>query len=272
MIGVAALVFPLVLLAAEPAGDRINLGDARLFVPEGYRPEGGAVNLVLHLHGAAAIVERAVVEAHWPAALIVLNRKGLSSVYARPFADPALFDRLLARACEEVARVRAPGSTLRPGRVVLSAFSAGFGGVRAILGVPAHFDRVDALVLADSLYCGYAEPADARRPDPALMAGFRRFAREAAAGRKAMLVSHSAQVPEGYASTTESADDLIREVGGAATSGRRDWGAGLVETRRFEAGRLRIVGFAGEGPEDHLRHLRQVQSLWKALPDPFAPR
>jgi hypothetical protein len=269
MLHAAMLVMMFALGADPPAGERIDLGEARLFVPAGYRPEGGAVNLVIHLHGADAIVERALVEAGWPAALIVFNRSGLSSVYAKPFADRALFDRLLARACEEVGKVRSPGSTPKVGRVVVSSFSAGFGGVRAILNDPAHFDRVDALVLADSLYCGYAEPAAERRVDPALMAGFRRFAREAAAGRRAMLVSHSAQVPEGYASTTETADDLVREVGGTATPDRRDRGDGWVETRRFTRGGFLVIGFAGEGAEDHLRHLRRIAELWKLLPNPF---
>jgi hypothetical protein len=66
-----------------------------------------------------------------------------------------------------------------------------------------------------TLRAKYAGDPAAHRVDTELMAGFVRFAREAAAGRKAMLLTHSAQVPEGYASTTETADFLIAAVGGA---------------------------------------------------------
>ena len=92
--------------------------------------------------------------------------------------------------------------------------SAGFGGVRALLKVPEHFARIDGLIMADSIYCGYTGDPKEHRVNPALMEGFRRFAVEAAAGRKAFLLSHSALVPDGYASTGEVADFLIDAVGG----------------------------------------------------------
>ncbi len=256
-------------LPEAPPGLRVDLGTATLFVPEGYRPEDGRFNLVLHLHGAPAIVEQALVTNGWPAALVIFNRKGLSSVYSGPFSDPALFPGLLdqpLRAIEQAGLAE----KARLGRVVVSAFSAGFGGVREMLKVPEHFERIDAIVLADSLYCGYEGDPEAKRLDPTKMAGFRRFAREAAAGRKAMLVTHSALIPEGYASTAETADDLIRTVGGHPEATQADWGDGWTLTRRFQRGRLVVLGFAGTTGPDHLRHLRGLDRIWKALPDPFA--
>src|SRR5207302_384225 len=111
----------------------------------------------------------------------------------------------------------------RIGRVVVSSFSAGFGGVRALLKVPEHFARIDGLIMADSIYCGYAGEPKEHRVDPALMDGFRRFAAEAAAGRKAFLLTHSALVPDGYASTAETADFLIHALGGTHEPTRVEW-------------------------------------------------
>jgi hypothetical protein len=272
----ALVLLPLIVLQApptapEPPGRRIDLDGATLFLPQGYTPEGGRVDVVLHLHGAPSVVEPALVATGWRAALIEFNRKGLSSVYTAPFADTELFPRLLEKARKAV---QAEGIAADPtiGRVVVSSFSAGFGGVRELLKVPAHVDRIDALVLADSLYSGYAgDPAD-RRLDPDKMDGFLRFAAEAARGRKAMLVTHSAQVPYGYASTTETADALTRAVDGTPKTTRLDWGDGWIQTRRFEKGRLLVLGFAGTEGADHMRHLRNLAPLWKALPDPFPPR
>ncbi len=249
-------------------GERIDIGEAVIFVPRDYKPRSNQVDLVFHLHGAPAVVEKALLETGWNAVLVEFNRKGLSSVYTEPFSDPTLFSRLLEKTLD-VVRTRKLADPPRLGRVVVSSFSAGFGGVREILKVPADFDRVDALILADSLYCGYeGVPAD-RRLEDEKMAGFRRFAREAAAGRKSLLVTHSAQVPDGYASTTETADDLIRTVQGQPEPLRIDWGDGWVQSRRCHKGRFLVLGFEGSEGPDHLRHLREIARIWKATPDLF---
>jgi hypothetical protein len=258
------LLLALTLAQAAPAGQRIELdAGATVFVPDGYKPaDGGVVDVVLHLHGAASEVEPAFVDAGFPGVLVAFNRKGLSSVYAGPFSDPALFPKLLD-ATLSALKTRGLADAPRLGRVVVSSFSAGFGGVRAILKVPEHFARVDGLVMADSLYCGYAGDPALRRVDPALMDGFRRFAAEAAEGRKTLLLTHSAQVPDGYASTTETADFLIASVGGSLSKADRDWGDGWTQTRSFSKGRFLVLGFSGTEGDDHMRHLRRIAAVWK---------
>lgn len=262
----ALLALLILAQAPAPPGHRIDLGaEATLFIPEGYRPAGGRVNVVLHLHGAPSVIEPALVEVGWNAVLVEFNRKGLSSVYTKPFSDPALFPRLLDRALAAVKEAKLADDP-KSGWVVVSSFSAGFGGVREMLKVPAIYDRIDGLVLADSLYAGYAGDPKDRRVDPALMAGFRRFAGDAASGKKSLLVTYSALVPDGYASTGETADDLVASLAGESRPARDDWGPKLAMTRRFEKGRARIVGFAGATGEDHMAHLRGIARLWKSLP------
>ena len=263
--------------APEPVpGQRavLDIEGASLFVPEGYKPgPGGVVNVVLHLHGATSVVEPALVETHWPSAVLVtFNRKGLSRVYAEPFSDRTLFPRLLdaARAALKGLRV---ADDPRIGRVVVSSFSAGFGGVRALLKDPEHFARIDGLIMADSIYCGYTGDPKDRRVDPALMDGFRRFAVEAASGRKTFLLSHSALIPEGYASTAEVADFLIDAVGGKAEPKRVEWAKGWTQTRAFAKGRFVVLGFAGTEGADHMSHLRQIGKLWtRYLAIPSGPK
>ena len=265
------LAVALVLLASAsepmPPGRRFDLKGiegAALFVPQGYRPAaGGVVDVVLHLHGARSVVEPALIEARWPAVLISFNRKGLSRVYAEPFSDPALFARLLEAARSALKDLRVADNP-RIGRVVVSSFSAGFGGVRAMLKVPEHFARIDGLIMADSIYCGYTGDAKERRVDPALMEGFRRFAAEAVAGRKTFLLTHSALVPDGYASTGEVADDLIAAVGGGTRPESKHvaWADGWTQTRAFARGRFVVLGFDGTQGADHMNHLRRIGRLW----------
>src|SRR4051812_40032757 len=257
--------------ASTPPGRRSGLGveGATLFVPDGYRPAAdGVVDVVLHLHGANSVVEPALVDARWRGVLITFNRKGLSRVYAEPFADPTWFPRLLDAAGSALKDLHVSDEP-RIGRVVVSSFSAGFGGVRALLRVPEHFARIDGLVMADSIYCGYTgEPKD-HQVAPALMDGFRRFAAEAAAGRKSFLLTHSALIPEGYASMAETADFLIHALGGSPEPTRVEWADGWTQTRAFSRGRFLVLGFAGTEGVDHLNHLRRINKLWtryRAIP------
>jgi hypothetical protein len=269
MIGITTLVAAVSIAwpsAAASEPKRIELGEAVLVLPAGYRPLNDRADVILHLHGAASVVEKALADSGWQGPLLVFNRKGLSSVYAEPFRDRILFPRLLDKARAAIATAF-HAADLRIGRVFVSSFSAGFGGVRELLAVPEHFARIDGLILADSLYAGYTGDAAERRIDPAKMAGFRKFATEAAASRKTMIVTHSAQVPTGYASTTETADDLIRHLGGHAEAALDDWGDGWRLKRRFAKGRFLVLGFAGDGPEDHMRHLRRLGEIWRANRD-----
>jgi hypothetical protein len=248
---------------AEPQGlgRRMDIDGASLFVPTGFHPQGNTVDVLLHLHGATSVVEPAFVEAGWPGVLIVFNRPGLSSVYAQPFREPGLLPDLLDRAMKAL---RAEGFIQDPsiGRLVVSSFSAGFGGVREMLKVSQHADRIDAIVMADSLYCGYIGDPAKRQLDPRLMAPFRRFAAQAVAGNKALLLTHSAQVPEGYGSTTETSDDLICWTKAVPTTEGIDWGPNWLSTRRFVKGGFEVVGFAGPTGDDHLRHLREIARIW----------
>lgn len=259
------LVFPGQTSVPDLPGHRVELmgiEGAALFVPEGYRPAAsGVVDVILHLHGARPVLERALVDARWPGVLITFNRKGLSRVYAEPFSDPVMFPRLLDAARAALKNLRIADDP-RIGRVVVSSFSAGFGGVRALLKIPEHFARIDGLIMADSIYCGYKGDPKERRIDPELMEGFRHFAIEAAAGRKTFLLTHSALVPDGYASTAETADFLIRAVGGTAEPRRVEWVEGWTQTRAFSRGQFVVLGFDGTQGADHMNHLRQIGRLW----------
>jgi hypothetical protein len=268
MISSAALMALLLITQSPRAavdGQRIELRDAVLFIPRDYRTRDDLVNVVLHLHGAASVIEPALREANWNAVLIQFNRRGLSRVYAEPFSDKALFPRLLDDALEQIKQ-KALSKNPRVGKVIVSSFSAGFGGVRELLKVPEHFARIDALVMADSLYCGYAGDPGKKQVDPKLMEGFERFARESAVGHKRFLLTHSAQVPAGYASTTETADFLIARLAGAPRATRVVWDPEWVQTREFSAGGFVVFGFEGVDADAHMKHLRNIGRLWKRQP------
>lgn len=211
----------------------------------------------LHLHGNADTVEAAFSSLGAPGVLVTLTLPGLSKVYADYFADPAAFAALWREVV--VAVQSAPhGTGWVPGELTVSSFSAGFGGVRQLLRQPAAFDRITTLVMADSIYCGYTASLPERSIDPALMEGFVRFAQLASSGKKRMLITHSQQVPEGYGSTTETADYLIAAVGGSRVAETASWTKGLVQASHCTRGGFEVLGFTGKEANDHLQHLRSL--------------
>jgi hypothetical protein len=100
--------------------------------------------------------------------------------------------------------------------ITLSAFSAGYGAVREILRRPEYFALVNNVLLLDGIHTSYVPEgtpaADGGALDSAALDVFVKFAREAVAGRKGVVFTHSEIFPGTYASTTECADYLLEQL------------------------------------------------------------
>ena len=79
---------------AEIPGRRIDLGDATLFSPDGYRPRAGRADLLFHMHGAVPVVEKALAESGAPAPCSSLTARGFPRSIPRRSPIPNYF-----RAC-----------------------------------------------------------------------------------------------------------------------------------------------------------------------------
>lgn len=246
------------LSEAPAAGKNVGVEEGRLFIPE-LLPEKKEIPLLIHLHGHAGTMERSAVRAGWPGVLLTVNRAGLSGAYSSYFGETNVFWKLLTGVQRALPEKKIT-------RVYLSSFSAGFGGVRELLKDSLIFQRVDGLVLADSIYSGL-EQGTGRAVDSGKMDGFLRFAREAAAGRKWMLVSHSEQPVAEYASTTETADYLLDQLRLARQDQATKVGGELQPLTSARQGNFQVLGFEGEKPEDHMKHLRNIRLFWQHLPE-----
>lgn len=234
-----------------------------VFVPDAVRTRD-VFDLVVHFHGAAWLPEQAVAELgdHSTVAAVVNVGTG-SGVYDRGFADPTVFDSLLASVAREVTA--ATGKTARVGRVTLVGFSAGHGAVRAILREPRHFARVDAVLLLDGMHTSYVPDgtvlAKGGSLDTTNLAAFANFARAAIRGEKRFLVTHSEIFPGTFASTTETADWLIQALVLHRTPVLK-WGPrGLQQLSEVRAGRFELLGFAGNSAPDHIDQLHAMPEL-----------
>jgi hypothetical protein len=101
--------------------------------------------------------------------------------------------------------------------VTLVGFSAGHGAIRAILLEPRHAASVDAILLLDGMHTSYVPEGTVLAAggglDSTNLMAFVAFARAAMRGVTRFVVTHSGIFPGTLASTTETADWLLRSLG-----------------------------------------------------------
>ncbi len=237
-----------------------------VFVPDSLPPSAMVFDLVVHFHGAPDVVQREFAAAGLRAVLVTVNYGGLSGSYERPFNDPQRFRTLLDDTLAELKSRQRVAETAQRRRLCVSSFSAGFGAVRALLKVPDYFALIDGLYLADTVYAGYVEEDGQHRVNPEDMTDFRRFAAEAVAGRKTMIITHSYLEPGTYAGTHETADDLIAFVQAKRQPVDEPGPAAMHIISRVDQGNFFVRGCDGKTGEDHLAHLRNMRFWYGMLP------
>jgi hypothetical protein len=217
-----------------PAGRAVEL-----FVPDLARRRD-TIDLVVHFHGAAWLPQQAVSDVGNGAVAAVVNLGAGSGSYHRAFTDAAAFDSLLVDATREAAKIT--GGPVAVGRLTLTGFSAGHGAVRMILREPRHFARVNAVLLLDGMHTSYMPEGTVLASGGALdttnLLAFAEFARAAMRGEKRFVVTHSEIFPGTFASTTETANWLVRTLGLRRTPVLQ-WGPRDAAAQRGSLGRIR---------------------------------
>lgn len=211
--------------------------------------DDGSVDVVFHFH-AGQMSDRDIRASGVNAVFVSCGWGVGTAPYSSAFADPNRFDAMMKAVTKRVA-----AKSIR--KLALVSWSAGFASVSKILRVPRYYAMTDAVVLLDSLHSAYTSNGDV---DAKMLSPFVRFATDAARGEKAMVMTHSAIVPPGYASSTEATRALLSaiEVPIDAT-GPNDVGSGSMRlSYRADAGNLHVRGYRGQGPRDHFDHLHLV--------------
>jgi hypothetical protein len=256
------------LSANPPEGQRLSVDrplprPVQLFLPAGAAPADGSP-LLIHFHGSAYVAEHAGAQARRPYAVAVVNLGAGTAVYEQAFTDPGVMGQLVAAIV-----AAAPAGAVDTSRIVVSAFSAGHGAVRAFLRSAPPLPGLAGLVLLDGIHASYAPPgqvlAEGGVLDTTVLEPFVRLATEAAAGGTAVLITHSEIFPGTFASTTETTDLLVARLG----AGRRAvlaWGpVGMQQLSELRLGRLLIRGFAGNSAPDHVDHYHGLPQFLQVL-------
>jgi hypothetical protein len=226
----------------------VKTGQAMVLMPHrGAVNAAGEFDVVFHFHGHEP-ARKEWVQSMNGVVLVGMTLGIGSGVYENTFRDASAFDHLLksveATVAEHTGRANAHAR-----RIGLSSWSAGYGAVEEILRQPVGQERVDSVILLDGLHCDYAGDGFVQ----ATLDPFVRFAHEAADGKRLMVVSHSSIIPPGYASTTETANFLIHELGGHPhpAHARATDPMGLELVSRYDEGNFHVRGYAGNAELDH---------------------
>jgi hypothetical protein len=229
--------------------------------------ESGLMDLLIHFHGLSYVPKHAVYDSNHPLLLAIVNLGSGSSVYENAFKDESVFPKLVEMIYKTASERNA--AKIKPARIYLSSFSAGYGAVRAIL--KNHQPMVNGIVLLDGLHTDYIPSrrvlSQGGKLNDENLKGFIQYARLAMDNKKKFLITHSEIFPGTYASTTETADFLIRSL----NLQRRPvlkWGpVGMQMLTETRAGGLTILGFAGNSAPDHVDHFQGLPVFLKMVLD-----
>lgn len=244
----------------------------RLHIPSDFQLRENTVDVLIHFHGSPQMVAENCLRAGLNCVEINVSYSGLSSAYRKPFnADRQLFQKILDEAIAEIRAQPEFPDQVTWGKLAVSSFSAGFGAVREILKTPEYFDRIDAVYLVDSLYCGYVGDGTGEVQTgvvhPGLMQDFLRYAQASADGNKVMIVTHCDGPTPGYASTRETADYLLEKLKLEPQSDDLVLPTASKQVSEFRLYRkaerkgFSLFGSPGDNVADHVKHL-QYMSYW----------
>lgn len=239
------------------SGRRETLTVGKLFIPAKLA-QRKRVPLFVHFHGASWVAE--IAAARNDCAAISVQTGSGSGTYAQQFTGRGLFGNMLREASEKT------GVSFDP--VTLTAWSAGHGAIREILATREYYDRVAKVLLIDGMHTGYVNDKPGPQEsaiDPGHLNIFLQFARDAVAGRKAMLITHSEIFPGTFASTTETADWLLAQLGLKRRPLVRFGPMGTQQLSEVRAGRLELIGYAGNSAPDHIDEFHSLPEYLKWL-------
>ena len=220
------------------------------------------VPLVIHFHGAPWLVRHHIAERLPNAALITVQLGAGSSVYGRPFEKTTVFGDLIEEARSTLKLTRDWSS------ITLTGFSAGYGAIRAILRDAGNLRRIQNVLLMDGIHASYSPEGvpltRGGKVNAADLDSFEAFARQAIAGKKVMVVTHSQIFPATYASTTECVDHLLNVLGLIRTMAVRKDSSGMIGMTRADRNGFHARGYSGKSAADHVDHFHAM-SEWFGL-------
>jgi hypothetical protein len=243
---------------STPPGRRETLDLGTLFIPANLKLKS-STPLLIFFHGGTWLPEVAAARDGKTAVISIQIGAG-SGVYTRAFADPQRFPNVVHEAEKKAGVKFSP--------VTIGGWSAGCGAIREILKSPESYALVQKVLLIDGIHTDYIGekpgPLESQLGTDNLQV-FLQLGRDAIAGKKSVIITHSEIFPGTYASTTETADYLLKELGITRRAVVK-WGPmGTQQLSEARQGKFLLVGFAGNSAPDHVDQLHSLPQFLKWL-------
>lgn len=222
------------------------------YVPADY--PNGSPEIWLHFNGESHKVAEGWNQMRQPRILVVVNLGDQISAYSRHFPNRAACMDFLDNLQDALRRRAVP---IDPGitRYWMSSFGYGYSAIREFLRHEDLYARTAMVILAEGPHANLRTRIMMEQ-----MAGFVRFARDAANREKTMVISHSEFDPGNFASTTKTANHILNALQLTRQPVEK---TDVIGERTSEtiSGNLVILGYAGNTPEDQLRHFQGLHLL-----------
>lgn len=213
--------------------------------------------IIFHFHGDHQTVKKQFIASEFNGVLVSLELGALSGSYERKyFSDKDKFTGLLSvtsRFIRDTLKMQIPDTT----PVFLTAFSAGYAGVRAILR--NHYEKISGIGLADGLYADF-DPDSLKKQMP----DFQRIAAQAVKSEKKFILTHSSLTVKDYMTASATADLILNKLGLSRTKKGFNDETGFLESAA-EKGKLLIKGYTYSTPADHYSHLNHIGRVFSFL-------
>lgn len=254
---------------------RTYISGGLLMVPPSFSSSDGQYDIVFHFHGNTELVAESFARVN--AVLMIFNLGTGSAVYEQHFASPAVFGDILRRIRADLEKRGLENAQFR--RIALSAWSAGYGSVHALLRHQEWVKSIDAVLLADGLHCGFGSD---KKVNLSLIKPFVRFAKLAYEHKKLFSIAHSeiASTPTS-AGPQETVDALLNwlhirrlpfnqepalpSFDAARKAVADEFWIPLSPETKAEMGGFIVRGYGGQKEEHHMMHLIQISET--VLPD-----
>jgi hypothetical protein len=228
---------------------------ATLFIPDSSSATDSK-QLCIHFHTAEWFVIQEYQRAKVSHPVLIFNLGQGSTTYARPFSQKGALKPFLDQTIQLTKRSI---SSLN-----LTSFSAGYGAVRNLIQDQSVLNQINTVILCDSSYAGFSEPAT-RTILPEHLDVWQPLIDRAVKKELTFVLTTSEITPDSYAGTWEVANALVLKNNGDMQAANKDFPATQDPTypllRTFSKGNWHVWSYSGTDAGAHTTHPRHLADI-----------
>jgi hypothetical protein len=260
--------YPFDFVGLGPYSPYRKLRTGRIAIPQrgGHTADYG-YDVVVHFHGQNAM-RMTLAQVARGIAFVGIDLGNGSGAYSDAFAMKSEWP-LLREDIDRALQVQSGHAEAHARHVALMAWSAGYGAVNEILKY--HTDDIDAVVLLDGLHAAwdprFGRTNHAEHITAGPIAPTVEYARQAMAGEKLFIFTHSEIDPVLYPSTSLTAGYILSELGLTMKSKRKS-SEPFGQLGAVDVLGLHVWSFQGNDKPAHCTHLTHVEHAVRDILEP----